>query len=416
MFRLPDARQVPQLAGALTDMQTARRTTQASMLALTVLAVFVFRSNAERWCPFGGVEAIYTYVSEGNMICSLGTSNFFILGGVLLTAVLLRRAFCGYLCPIGTISEMLRSAGARLRTPTIRVPRRLDRVLGAMKYVVLGTVLYFTWRAGELLFRGYDPCYALISRHGADITHWAYVISAAIALASLAIRLPFCRWFCPFAAVLHPFSRFALTRIRRDPSICTHCQRCAKACPMDIPVDRLEQVTSASCLSCMQCLDACAHKPSGAIHWGPPVLLGGRWPQAALVVLLVACTAGAVSAAYLFPMPSFVKSRGSAPPETASIELEVENLTCRGRANLFFWYLERDDLFRIPGYLKVEGWPGPEAAEVRITYDPTLADAAAVKHAVTEPYYNLHEDLWRPSPFRIDGYDPIRIDPMPVGP
>ena len=76
-------------------MTRTRRIVQIVFLLLTVVGVFVMRGNAERWCPFGGVEAIYTYAREGNMLCSLGTYNFFILGGVLLSALLVRRAFCG---------------------------------------------------------------------------------------------------------------------------------------------------------------------------------------------------------------------------------------------------------------------------------------------------------------------------------
>ena len=395
-------------------MTRVRRGIQVGFLGLTLVAVFLLGSNAEQWCPFGGVEAIYTYATEGNMVCSLGTSNFFALGGVLLMTLLLRRAFCGYLCPIGAISEGLRSAAGKLGIPAWKVPAWLDRLLSGLKYGVLAVILYFTWRAGELLFRGYDPCYALISRHGTDITAWAYVVSGAIALASLVIVLPFCRWFCPLAAVLNPFSGVALTRIKRDPWACTGCGRCTAACPMDIPVDRLEQVTAARCLSCFHCVDACPRPHDRALYWGPASRLGRRWPQAALLLLLLTTTAGAVSASYLFPLPSFVKSRGDAPARVASVEIKVADLTCRGRANLFFWYLERDDLFRLPGYLRVEAWPGPGLSEVRITYDPVEIDEQRIREAITEPYYNLHEDLWRPSPFRIDGYDPIDLGRLPV--
>ena len=169
-------------------MKNTRRFVQFAFLALTLGGVFLFGANAERWCPFGGVEAIWTYYHEGNMVCSLGTSNFYILGGVLLGTLLLRRAFCGYMCPIGTISEWLGLVGRRLRIRPIRVPAALDRALALLKYVVLAIILYATWRTGELLFRGYDPCYALISRHGEDITYWAYAVAGAIAAASLVIR------------------------------------------------------------------------------------------------------------------------------------------------------------------------------------------------------------------------------------
>jgi len=111
-------------------MTRTRRFVQFAYLALVLVGVFVYQANCELWCPFGGVEALYTYATEGNMLCSLGTSNFFILGGVLLSVLLLRRAFCGYMCPIGTISEWLGGLGKRLGFTRWQVPSRLDRVLG----------------------------------------------------------------------------------------------------------------------------------------------------------------------------------------------------------------------------------------------------------------------------------------------
>jgi len=85
-------------------MKTKRRLVQFGFLALTIVGVYVLKGNAERWCPFGGVEAAYMYFSQGQMLCSLGVSNFYILGAVLILTLLLRRVFCGYMCPIGAIS------------------------------------------------------------------------------------------------------------------------------------------------------------------------------------------------------------------------------------------------------------------------------------------------------------------------
>jgi len=257
-------------------MKRTRRIVQGSALALVLVGVFVWGANCERWCPFGGVEALYTYAAEGNMLCSLGTSNFFILGGVLLATLLLRRAFCGYLCPIGTISEWSHRAARRLRCPAVKVPPRVDAALGWLKYGVLALILFLTWRASELIFRGFDPCYALISRHGADITIWAYVVAGVILVASLAVMLPFCRWLCPLAAVLNLVSRFGVARIQRDASNCRDCGVCAKRCPMAIPVDRVDQVTAARCLSCLNCVEVCRpgkNRPT-ALRWGPPRPLG----------------------------------------------------------------------------------------------------------------------------------------------
>jgi hypothetical protein len=393
-------------------MKRNRRIVQGAVLALVLLGVFVWGGNCERWCPFGGVEALYTYAAEGNMLCSLGTSNFFILGGVVLATVLLRRAFCGYLCPIGTISEWTNGLARRLHLPTVSVPARLDRVLGLLKYGVLALILVLTYRAGELIFRGFDPCYALISRHGEDITVWAYVVAGGVLVASVFAMLPFCRWFCPLAAVLNVFSRFGLARIHRDGVRCRDCGVCAKRCPMAIPVDQVDQVTASRCLSCLNCVEVCRPGKSQppALQWGPPRLLGRGWSQAALLLILLGCTSAAVAASYLFPLPSFVHRRGDAPAEAGLLQLEVENLTCRGRGNLLVYFLDRDDRFAIPGYYRLEAWPGPGLAHIHVYYDPALTDETAIKRAVTEPYYEMASAYWRQSPFHLLGYDPLGLD------
>ena len=166
-------------------MLTIRRVLQALFLMLTIVGVFIIKGNAERWCPFGGVEALYVYLKEGNMICSLGISNFYILAAVILMTLLLRRAFCGYLCPIGTISEWIHRLAKLLKIKTVSIPPKFDRSLALIKYPLLVFILYITWKAGELLFRQFDPCYALISRHGEDITFGAYVVAATIIIASI---------------------------------------------------------------------------------------------------------------------------------------------------------------------------------------------------------------------------------------
>lgn len=386
-------------------MKRRRRVVQVLFLLLVVIGVYVMRGDAEAWCPFGGVEAAYSYIAEGSLLCSLGVSNFYILAGTLVSVLLLRRAFCGYACPIGAISELLHAAGRKLGLPAGRVPRGADRFLRLLKYPVLAVILFFTWRTAELVFRGYDPCYAILSRHGEDITIWAYVVLGAIVVASFVITVPFCRWFCPLAAVFHPFSRLGVARVRRDEETCTGCGMCAKACPMAIPVDELVEVKVARCTSCLSCVEACPTKKGSAMSWGPGA--SRTWSQPFLIGVLLFSLSSGVVATYAWPVPSFVKEVGEAPAEPGVVEMQLDDLTCRGRATLLWYYLERDDLYALDGYLRVEAWPGPGLSRVRVLHDPALTDEAAIHQALTEPYFDTEGDRWRPSPFVIEGYDPF---------
>ena len=397
-------------------MKRTRRTIQFAFVLLTLVGVFAVRGNAERWCPFGGVEALYGYIREGSMLCSLGVSNFFILGGVLLSVVLLKRAFCGFVCPIGAISEGTHWVGKKLGIKRVRVTGPIDRVLAFIKYPVLVLILWLTWRTAELMFRGFDPCYALLSRHGEDITFWAYVVAGSILVGSLLIITPFCRWLCPLAAVMNPLSRIGFLRVKRDEASCTSCGKCARVCPAAIPVDRMMEVTQARCIGCTDCVGVCPKLKEGALLWGPPRWMGGNWPRPALVAILLFCLGAAVAGAYLVPLPSFVTVRGEMPAQTATLHLRLEGLTCRGRANLLVGQLERDDMYQLKSsaahksaFMKVEAWPGPGWADAKVTFDASCVTERDIKDAITQSYYDLEKDRWYKSPFVIEGYQPVNV-------
>jgi len=378
------------------SIRLVRPLVQAGFLGLTLVAVFLVRANAERWCPLGGVEALRAFLQDRSMPCSLGISNLYIFAGLLGVTLLVRRAFCGYACPIGTLSEWVQRGARRLGLRAWEVPPRLERGLGVLKYALLAVILFFTYRAGELVFRGYDPAYALLSRNGEDITAWAYVVAGGIVLGSLLVSLPFCRWLCPLAAALDPFSRAGWMRVRRDPAACSGCMSCARACPMALPVDRVETVTAARCTACMECVEACPEKGKGAIGWSPR-----RWLRAAPVAVLLAVVGVAVTAAYRFPVASFVHERGTPPAVTRTVALRIPELTCRGRATLLTFFLDRDDLLALPGYLRLEAWPEPQGGRARIAFEPARTSDAAIRRAIAEPYYDLAGDRWHLSPFTV---------------
>lgn len=388
-------------------MHTSRRLIQFAFLVLVIVGVFVLQKHCEWWCPFGAVEGIHAYTTEGSFPCSLGATNLFAFGGLIVSVVLIRRAFCGYLCPIGILSDWFHSLGRLLRLPRFDVPKPLDRVLSFLKYPILVLIIYFTIRLQEVIFHAFCPAYAAISRHGEDITFWAYTVLGGTMLLSLVLTMPFCRWFCPLAAVMNPISRFGVTRVRRDTATCIDCGKCARTCPMAIPVDKVQEASAARCISCLECVEACPKRKDGALTWGPPARVGAAWPGIALVGILAVCFAGTVVGAIWFPLASFTKTQGTEPEEVATVELTVENCACRGNANLLWYFLTRDDDYALSKYIKLEAWPSPRHARVRVTYDPAVTTDDDVKMAIVEPYLELEDLYMRNSPFKIEGFNPM---------
>ena len=243
-------------------MQRLRTLFQLAFLVLLARMVLgLGGGDFEKWCPFGGVESLYLFFVEGTFTCSLGSSNLYFLLAVLVLTLLSKRSFCGWVCPLGALGEWAGKARDRL-LPGRRwaPPEKVDRLLRALKYPILAVILYFTWTEKELIFRAFDPFYALASKGGEDITFWAYVVLGGLLVGAFFMRQPFCRYLCPLAAVLDPFSRVGLLRVTRSEANCIHCGRCDRVCDEGIPVSAAKQVTHARCTQCLECLSACPVK------------------------------------------------------------------------------------------------------------------------------------------------------------
>jgi polyferredoxin len=180
---------------------------------------------------------------------------------VLALALVAKKAFCGWACPIGFLGELAARLGGRVWKRRPPMPAKADTRLKLLRYVVLALALFFTYRTSELVLRGYDPFYLIFSAlgHGS-----AGVLSAAVrggvALGALVLPMLFCRCLCPMGAVFDPFSRLGLIRVHRDQSKCTACGRCSRACLHHIPVHELPAVRHRDCTNCLECLDACQEK------------------------------------------------------------------------------------------------------------------------------------------------------------
>ena len=154
--------------------------------------------------------------------------------------------------PVGWVGLENSGLGFRLRA---------NRALKLLRYVTLVVALFFTYRTGELVLRGYDPFFLIFSGFGhGSAGILSVVVLAGIFIGMWVVPMFFCRYLCPMGAVFDPLSRIGLLKVTRDSSKCTACGNCSGACLHDIPVQKLQTVRHRDCTNCLECLEACPEK------------------------------------------------------------------------------------------------------------------------------------------------------------
>lgn len=245
----------------------------------------IVTASTEAYCPFGGLEALYTYLTGGgNFISHAHLSNIVLLIAVLVTALLLRSAFCGWVCPLGFLQEAISSFSrflqkripslkrvvARLRVRGARLAA-LDRYLRYMKYLILVWAVTGAAYFGTMVFRDYDPWAALLNIAEFSFTPGAIVLALTL-VASFFVERPWCRYACPLGAASGILGKLSPVYLKREENACKLCQVCTKACPMGLPVHTSDTIKSADCISCLECVSACPRHGALEVKLGLPLI------------------------------------------------------------------------------------------------------------------------------------------------
>lgn len=206
-------------------------------------------------CPFGGVVTLYNLATLGTFIQKIHASSMVLMAIIFFLAVLFGPVFCGWVCPLGTIQEWFGKLGRKLfkRKYNRFVPEKLDKVLRYFRYVVLVWVVFVTARSGYLMFENIDPYNALFSFWSDEVKIPALIILGITLGLSLLVERPWCKYACPYGALLGITNTFRVFKIRREPATCISCNKCSKTCPMNIEVASQEKVTDHQCISCYEC-------------------------------------------------------------------------------------------------------------------------------------------------------------------
>lgn len=206
-------------------------------------------------CPFGGVVSIYTYFTQGTFVKQIHSSSWILMWLVLVLAVIFGPVFCGWVCPFGTVQEYLGKIGKKLfkRRYNRFIPTKIDQYLRYLRYVVLGLVLYRTAIAGTLMFADIDPYFSLFNIWSDEVVWTGLVVLAISLVGSLFVERPWCKYACPYGALLGIFNTFKIVKLSRNTNTCINCKRCDRVCPMNITPSDDKNVFNHQCIMCLEC-------------------------------------------------------------------------------------------------------------------------------------------------------------------
>ncbi|MEW6662472.1 MAG: 4Fe-4S binding protein [Bacillota bacterium] len=233
-------------------------------------------------CPFGGVVSIYQYLTVGTYTKKIHESSFILMYIVMILTIGFGAVFCGWVCPFGSFQEWLGKLGRKLFPKSYNnlVPQGLDKFLRVMPYGVLAWVLYMTAVTGKLSFQGVDPYYALFQFWTGEVATAAFFILGMTILTSLVVERAWCKYACPYGAVLGLVSYLRIFKITRNAGTCTGCKACDRVCPVNIKVSETGVVRHHQCNSCLQCTsEGVCPVPATvelAMPGGKPLIMG--WP------------------------------------------------------------------------------------------------------------------------------------------
>jgi polyferredoxin len=240
--------------------------------ALGLSETYVPRPNAVAgFVPIGAYLSLFTWLKSGVWETVIPAGRVIVIAAILMS-VLLKRGFCGWVCPVGAFFQIPANLGRRLRkNRELKVNKWVDYALRGFRDLLAVAFVLFLWflmplPASLQFFQ--DPFYA-----AADIKIVEYFVSpplwwilAGLLVVGLSVLYGnvWCRWLCPLGGIYSTLGIFSVSNIVRNQTSCVDCGKCARVCPNRIPVDKLIVVRATECDGCQTCVQACPI--SGALN------------------------------------------------------------------------------------------------------------------------------------------------------
>ena len=183
-------------------------------------------------CAVGSIQNVAMALADPGYAVPLSVAAFVLLP--LVFALFVGRTFCAGVCPLGALQDIV-------VVRPLKVPAWLEHTLGLLAYVYLGAGVLFAATGAAFIICEYDPFVSIfrllpLARPGAAVDAFGgstamLILGGCFLGAGMFIGRPYCRWLCPYGAILKLLARAAKWRTTITPDECLRCRLCEDACP-----------------------------------------------------------------------------------------------------------------------------------------------------------------------------------------
>ncbi|NQU21397.1 MAG: 4Fe-4S binding protein [Candidatus Nealsonbacteria bacterium] len=170
-------------------------------------------------CPIGAIQNVALVMSDSSYAIPTVVVAMFVLP--LVFTLFFGRTFCAAVCPLGAVQEVV-------AVRPVKVPAWLDQTLGLLAYVYLGLAVVMATTGESFLICRYDPFVALF-RLGGSFN--MLVFGGCFLVVGVFVGRPYCRYLCPYGAILGLLSKVSKWHVKIPPEECIQCRLCEDACP-----------------------------------------------------------------------------------------------------------------------------------------------------------------------------------------
>ncbi len=205
------------------------------------------------------------------------------IGIFALWAVVINKAWCGWICPFGLLQDLLTKLRTWLSIDLSRFSWLAHKRYKSVKYILLALLILIPLGIGNgLISRDWTapfcqmcPARPILPLFQGDVSEFMIdftsiptmlLTGAAIILAGLMFTTAFVKRrflcsYCPMLALLSLFDKVGLFSLGKQGDLCTRCGNCFRACPMEIreieEEKNIKKLVTQDCILCLRCVEAC---------------------------------------------------------------------------------------------------------------------------------------------------------------